>query len=129
MALFDLGEPEKAYAALKPVSIDVGVYERTRRGAVISASFGWDDIGSWAALRRVRSRDKSGNVTVGGAEVVDSKNCVAWSEDGTVVIYGMTDAVVVKTRGITLVTSAERAPELKKLLDRLPPDLIGERGA
>jgi mannose-1-phosphate guanylyltransferase len=129
MALFNSGEPEQAYAALEPVSIDVGVYERTRRGAVISASFGWDDIGSWAALRRVRSRDKNGNVTVGGAEVVDSKNCVAWSEDGTVVIYGMTDAVVVKTRGITLVTSAERAPELKKLLDRLPPDLIGERGA
>jgi hypothetical protein len=41
----------------------------------------------------------------------------------------MSDTVVVKTRGITLVTSAERAPELKKLLDRLPPDLAGERGA
>lgn len=129
MPLFDAGEPERAYAALKPVSIDVGVYERTRRGAVISASFGWDDIGSWAALRRVRPKDRNGNVTVGGAEVVDSRNCVAWSEDGTVVIYGMSDAVVVKTRGITLVTSAALAPELKKLLDRLPPDLAGERGA
>ncbi|MFI5281427.1 MAG: mannose-1-phosphate guanylyltransferase, partial [Gemmatimonadales bacterium] len=102
MELFDAGDAEHAYAALKPVSIDVGVFERTRRGAVISAAFGWDDIGSWAALRRVRPKDKNGNVTVGGAEVVDSKNCVAWSEDGTVVIYGMSDAVVVKTRGITL---------------------------
>jgi mannose-1-phosphate guanylyltransferase len=129
MALFDAGDAERAFAALKPVSIDVGVYERTSRGAVISAAFGWDDIGSWAALRRVRPKDKHGNVTVGGAEVVDSANCVAWSEDGTVVIFGMTDAVVVKTRGITLVTNAARAPELKKLLDRLPPDLAGERGA
>ncbi|MFI5208703.1 MAG: mannose-1-phosphate guanylyltransferase [Gemmatimonadales bacterium] len=129
MALFDAGDADRAYAALKPVSIDVGVFERTRRGAVISAAFGWDDIGSWAALRRVRPKDKNGNVTVGGAEVVDSRNCVAWSEDGTVVMYGMSDAVVVKTRGITLVTSAARAPELKRLLDRLPPDLAGERGA
>ena len=129
LAHFDAADPDRAYAALKPVSIDVGVYERTGRGAVLGASFGWDDVGSWAALRRVRPGDKRGNVTVGDAHVVDADDCVAWSEDGTVAIYGLSEVVVVRARGITLVTSAAKAPDLKRLLDQLPPDLAGERGA
>jgi len=44
-------------------------------------------------------------------------------------LCGLEDVVVVRARGITLVTTAERAPDLKKLLDRLPGMLAGERGA
>lgn len=129
LAHFDAGAVEPAYRALKPVSIDVGLFERTRRGAMIAGDFGWDDVGSWAALSRVRKTDKSGNVAVGAAHVVDSKDCVVWSEDGAVAVYGMQDVVVVRAHGVTLVTSAAKAPDLKKLLDLLPADLVGERGA
>jgi len=41
----------------------------------------------------------------------------------------MAGAVVVQAGGITLVTTAERAPRLKELLDALPGELAGERGA
>jgi mannose-1-phosphate guanylyltransferase len=131
MARFDAGDADAAYAALTPVSIDVGLFERTERGAAVSGDFGWDDVGSWAALRRVRARDASGNVAVGRAHLVDAKDCVVWSEEGegAIAVYGLEDVVVVRARGLTLVTSAARAPELKKLLDRLPADLVGERGA
>lgn len=125
----DVGDVEGAFQAARPVSVDVGLFERTTRGAVVGASFGWDDVGSWAALRRVRAADAAGNVLAGQAHAVDSKDCVVWSEDGATVVYGLTDAVVVRTRGVTLVTTAAKAPELKKLLDRLPPQLAGERGA
>jgi mannose-1-phosphate guanylyltransferase len=129
MPLFDAGQVEAAFRAARPVSIDVGVYERTRRGAVIGASFQWDDVGSWAALRRVRAADGAGNVTSGDAHALASSGCVVWSDDGPTVVYGMTDTVVVRSRGITLVTTADKAPELKKLLDLLPASLTGERGA
>jgi mannose-1-phosphate guanylyltransferase len=129
LPLFDRGDAEAAFKALKPVSIDVGVFERTQRGAAIAASFGWDDVGSWAALGRVRPRDAAGNVTAGEAHAVDTKNSVIWSEDGATVVYGLSDVVVVRARGVTLVTTRDKAPELKKLLDRLPPALAGERGA
>jgi len=125
----DRGDAEAAYRAFAPVSVDVGVFERTRHGAVLRGDFGWDDVGSWAALRRVRATDASGNVAVGDVHLVDAEGCVVWSEEGTTVISGLTNAVVVRARGITLVTTAERAPELKKLLDRLPPGVVGERGA
>jgi mannose-1-phosphate guanylyltransferase len=123
------GDADAFFAAVKPVSVDVGVFERTKRGAVVTGDFGWDDVGSWAALRRVRLADDAGNVAHGDAHLLESSGCVAWSDEGPVVVYGMTDVVVVRARGITLVTTAERAPDLKRLLDRLPPALAGERGA
>ena len=129
LPLLQAGDVERAWSAAKPVSIDVGVYERTRRGAVVTGNFGWDDVGSWAALRRVRTADRQGNVTIGAVHLVDTRRSVVWSEDGAVAVFGLADAVVVRTRGLTLVTTADRAPDLKKLLDRLPQDLAGERGA
>jgi len=129
LAAFAAGDVAGAYRAVRPVSIDVGVFERTTRGAVIGARFGWDDVGSWAALRRVRTADAAGNVTHGAAHCVDASDSVVWTEGGPVVVYGMSDAVVVHANGVTLVTTAARAPELKQLLDRLPPDLAGARGA
>jgi len=127
---FHAGDVEHAYAAAKPVSIDVGVFERTARGAVVPAAFGWDDVGSWAALTRVRAHDEAGNVSVGAAHLVDATNCVVWNEgEDAVAVFGLADTVVVRTRGITLVTSAAKAPQLKKLLDQLPRELTGERGA
>ncbi|MEK6769886.1 MAG: sugar phosphate nucleotidyltransferase [Gemmatimonadota bacterium] len=123
------GDVAAMYAAVKPVSIDVGLFERTARGAVVEGDFGWDDVGSWAALRRVRTADGAGNVVVGDAHVVDAADCVVWSEEGTTVVDGLTDVVVVRSRGITLVTTGARAPYLKKLLARLPDELAGDRGA
>lgn len=125
----DRGDPVAFFKAVRPVSIDVGVYERTERGAVVVGDFGWDDVGSWAALLRVRRRDEAGNVAVGPAHLVGTSSSVVWSEDGTTVVYGLDNVVVVRARGISLVTRTDLAPDLKKLLDQLPPDLVGERGA
>ena len=129
LAALDRGDADAMYGAVRPVSVDVGVFERTARGAVVAGDFGWDDVGSWAALCRVRRTDAAGNVVVGDAHAVDAKGCVVWSEEGTTVVEGLEGVVVVRARGITLVTTAERAPDLKKLLDRLPGMLAGERGA
>ena len=48
---------------------------------------------------------------------------------GKVVLYGVSDLVVVASDGLTLVTTRERAADLKALLDALPPELReGNRG-
>jgi len=122
----DRGAVEEFYRAVKPVSIDVGLFERTGNGAVMAGDFGWDDVGSWAALPRVRTPDAAGNVVVGPAHVVDARDCVVWSEDGSTVVDGVTDLVVVRARGVTLVTTRARAPYLKELLARLPARLAGD---
>ena len=87
---------------------------------VIPGDFGWDDVGTWAALHRVRRRDGAGNATFGDVHSVQASNNVVHADAGSVVLYGVSDLVVVTRDGLTLVTTNERAAELKQLLDALP---------
>ncbi len=108
------------FAAVEPISVDVGVMERSERVLVLPGDFGWDDIGVWGALRRVRPCDADGNALAGDAHAVDARGNVVHAEDGTVVLYGVDDLVVVTCRGLTVVTTVERSHTLKDLLAKLP---------
>ncbi|MBI3790424.1 MAG: mannose-1-phosphate guanylyltransferase [Gemmatimonadetes bacterium] len=107
-------------AVAKPIAVDVGVLERSGRVFVIPGDFGWDDVGTWAALHRVRVRDAQDNAVSGPAHVVDARGNVVHAERGTVVLYGVDDLVVVTRPGLTLVTTREQSADLKTLLDALP---------
>jgi mannose-1-phosphate guanylyltransferase len=116
-------DPDAFFAAAKPVSVDVGVLERSHRVLVIAGDFGWDDIGTWAALRRVRERDAAGNTIHGSVQALDARNNVVHAESGTVVLYGVSDLVVVTREGLTLVTTVDRSADLKTLVESLPASL------
>jgi len=105
------------------VSIDVGVLERSRRVVVLAGDFGWDDVGTWSALQRVRVRDAQQNATHGRVHARESSGNVVHAEGSAVVLYGVQDLVVVVRDGVTLVTTVERAADLKPLVEGLPTDL------
>jgi mannose-1-phosphate guanylyltransferase len=113
-------------AVRKPIAVDHAVLEHSRRMLVVDGSFGWDDVGTWGALRRVRPRDAQQNATSGAVYAYDSTNNVAHADDGggrggqQVVLYGVNDLVVVAKDGLTLVTTVDRSADLKKLVESLP---------
>ncbi|MDX2193205.1 MAG: sugar phosphate nucleotidyltransferase [Gemmatimonadales bacterium] len=123
LAPLDAGDVAGFFREVREVTIDEGVLERSARVAVIAGDFGWDDVGTWEALRRVRPRDPAGNVLVGRALAFESRDCIVWSEDVAVVLDGVQDLVVVQANGRVLVTTRERAASLKKMLDALPRDV------
>jgi mannose-1-phosphate guanylyltransferase len=127
LPLLDRGDTAGFFEQAMPLSIDEGLLERSDRVAVLEASFAWDDVGAWDAVSRTRPPDDAGNVSVGDAHFVDAADCIAWSEEGSVVVFGVDDIVVVRSGGITFVASRERAPELKSLLEQLPPRLRADR--
>ena len=110
-------------AVEKAVSVDVAVLERSSKVMVVPGSFGWDDIGTWAALSRVRDPDEFGNATSGDVHLLDCADNVVHSESGTVVMYGVENLVVVTQDDLTLVTTTERAADLKRLVESLPASL------
>jgi mannose-1-phosphate guanylyltransferase len=114
------------FAAVRSVSVDVGVLERSAHVLVIPGEFGWDDVGTWAALRRVRTRDAAGNAVHGPVYAKDSHGNVVYAEGGAVVLYGVSDLVVVTRDGLTLVTTVERSADLKALVESLP-DWLADR--
>jgi mannose-1-phosphate guanylyltransferase len=105
---------------LRTVSIERGLLERTDRLAVVLGDFGWDDVGTWASLRRARELDDDGNGAVGPAHFVDASANVVHAEGGTVVMYGVTGLLVVSLPGLTFVTTLDRAADLRPLLKALP---------
>ncbi len=109
------------------VSVDVGVLERSAKVAVVRGGFGWDDVGTWGALRRVRPRDAFGNATHGDVHLVQARDNVVHAERGRVVLYGVQDLVVVVRDGLTMVTTVAHAAQLKQMLDALPAEVRDQR--
>lgn len=117
----DDGDVERFFREVEPISIDVGLLERSRAVAVVRGDFAWDDVGTWQALARVRPRDASGNVVVGEAVLHESQDCVVWSDRDPIVLFGVQELVVVQANGRILVMPSDRAASMKQLLDALPP--------
>jgi mannose-1-phosphate guanylyltransferase len=123
----EAGDIEAFFGAVTPISVDHGVLERSARVFVLPGDFEWDDVGTWAALRRVRRLDADGNAAAGDTHLVHASGNVVHTEGQTVVLYGVNDLVVVSRDGLTLVTSVDRAADLKTLLDALPPSVRDRR--
>lgn len=111
---------KRFFSSVKPIAVDYAVMERSARVLVIPGDFGWDDVGTWDALHRVRARDEGDNAVAGDVHAVDATGNVVHADSGTVVLYGVEDLVVVTRPGLVLVTTRDRASDLKALLERLP---------
>ena len=120
LPLVDDESPEAFFAQVPNLTVDLAVLERSARVASVTATFEWDDVGSWEGLTRSREADSNGNVIVGSGHIVDGKRNVIYTEGGTVATFGVDDLVVVQCGEITLVTTTERAPDLKRFLEQLP---------
>ena len=114
---------EGFFGAVQSISVDVGVLERSDRVFVVPGAFGWDDVGTWAALRRVRPGDAAGNALHGDVTPVMASGNVVHAEGQSVVLYGVSDLVVIAIDGLTVVTTQEHAADLKTLIDALPTRL------
>lgn len=123
LPLLHQGKIDSFFAKVTPISIDVGVLERSNAVAVVPGGFVWDDIGTWEAIHRIRSRDGLGNVLVGPAFTNETEDCVVWSEGDPIVLDGVTDLVVVHANNRILVMSRDRAADLKRVLNQLPPEV------
>jgi mannose-1-phosphate guanylyltransferase len=115
----DSGDVAGYFDAVPSLSIDEGLLERSDRVAVLRADFQWDDVGAWDAVGRTRPADGNGNVAVGDARFVESSGCIAWGEEGRVVVFGATDLVVVHANGTTFVAPRDRTADLKRLLSQI----------
>jgi len=108
---------------IQSVSIERGLLERYQNLILVPGEFGWDDVGTWASLRRARELDDDGNGAHGEVHFVDSTGNVVHAEGVPVVLYGVSGMLVVTLAGLTFVTTLDRASELRPLLEALPDEL------
>jgi len=107
------------YAEAPSISIDNGIMERAGGLRVLPGDFGWNDVGSWAAVAAIRPADDRGNVVLGGATLVDGEGSLVIADEGApfVGVVGVKDLVVVATKDAVLVVPKSRAQDVKKIVE------------
>ncbi|HLW53849.1 MAG TPA: mannose-1-phosphate guanylyltransferase [Candidatus Angelobacter sp.] len=130
------GKPEfeRTFATLYPkcenISIDYAVLEpRSAKGQhssnllCLRADFGWNDLGSWAALydhQAVREKDDGGNVVHGkGVYCLSAGGNYIYAPEKFVAAVGVDNLVVVETEDAILVTTRERSQDVGKIVKYL----------
>ena len=111
--------PAEPFGQVPNISIDYAVMEHANNVAVIPASFGWSDIGSWTALSELVPPDQDNNRSAAHTVFVESSNTFVQSDDRLVAAVGVDNLLIIDTPDALLVARADKAQEVKKVVARL----------
>lgn len=110
---------EAEFQKMESESIDYGIMEKADHIYVIPGTFGWDDVGSWLAVGRIRSTNEFGNTVQGNVITVETKNSIIEGTDKLIAAVGLKDIIVVDTDDALLICDKGHAGDIKKVLEKL----------
>jgi mannose-1-phosphate guanylyltransferase/mannose-6-phosphate isomerase len=109
-----------AFRQARKESIDYAVMEKTPDIALVPLDAGWDDVGTWSFLGNLPPTDRRGrNFTRGDVWLQDVKDSLIHAEGRMVAAVGISNQIVVETRDAVLVTTRDRAQDVKKIVESL----------
>lgn len=110
---------EKEYTAFQSESIDYGIMEKANNIYTLTGAFGWDDVGSWLAVGRLKASNEFGNVVNGNVVAVNTKNVIIQGGDKLIATVGISDLIVVDTPDALLICHKDSTADIKKVLENL----------
>ena len=110
---------EQEFENFASESIDYGVMEKAKNIYILSGAFGWDDVGSWLAVGRIKASNEFGNVLDGNVVTVNTKNTIIQGENKLIAAVGLSDLIVVDTPDALLICAKDSAADIKKVLENL----------
>ena len=93
--------------------------EKAENIYTLSGSFGWDDVGSWLAVGRIKRSNEFGNVVDGRAVLVGTKNTIIQGAEKLIAAVGLENMIIVDSEDAILICRQEHAGDIKKVLERL----------
>jgi len=113
-------EIEEVWPKIKPISVDYGIMEHSKRIALIPANFYWTDVGSWDAVCSLLPKDKKGNIIHADCLHVDSSGMSVFSRGSRLIsLVGVKDLIIADTPDALLVCDKNKAQDVKKVVDIL----------
>ncbi len=110
---------EREFQAFEAESIDYGVMEKAKNIYILSGAFGWDDVGSWLAVGRIKRSNELGNVVNGNVVTVDTRNTTIQGSEKLIAAVGLEDMIVVDSEDALLICEKDHAGDIKKVLENL----------
>lgn len=112
---------KKEFEKIRKISIDYAIMEHASDIMMLEASFQWDDIGNWPALKNHFTLDADNNVLNASSCLLDCKNCIVFTDDSSQLLAGidLDGLMLIKTKDALLVAPAKSASKIKLLLATL----------
>lgn len=102
------------YAVMEPLCA-----ENNNSVAVVPLDAGWNDVGSWASLYDIATKDEQGNCFKGDVVSHNTENTYIHADSRLVTTLGIKDLVIVDTPDALLVSSVEASQDVKDVVNKL----------
>jgi len=108
----------KTYSECQGISIDYGIMEKAHNVFVLTADFGWSDLGTWGSLYENKEKDENGNVVIGdNLFSYDTKNCIVnITDDKIIVMQGLDGYIVVESDNAILICRKEDEQQIRQFV-------------
>ncbi|WP_297089196.1 mannose-1-phosphate guanylyltransferase [uncultured Draconibacterium sp.] len=108
----------KTYSECQAISIDYGIMEKAKNVYVLTADFGWSDLGTWGSLYENKEKDTLGNVVRGDNVLLyDAENCIVdISKEKMAVIHGLDGFIIAESNDTLMICRREDEDQIKKFV-------------
>lgn len=110
---------EKEFMSFSSMSIDYGVMEKAENIYILPGTFGWDDVGSWLAVERIKKTNEFGNIVNGNIITINTRNCIIEGTKKLIATVGLQDLVIVDAEDAILICEKDETTDIKKVLENL----------
>lgn len=107
------------FPSFTSISIDIGIMEHAKDIYIFPGMFGWDDVGSWLAIERIKSSNEAKNVVNGNIITINTHNCIIEGSNKLIATVGLEDLIIVDTQDATLICNKNSAGDIKKVVENL----------
>lgn len=109
----------KKFNSFTSVSIDYGIMEKAEHIYILPCTFGWDDVGSWLAVERIRKTNEFGNIINGNIITINTQNCIIEGGNKLIATVGLEDLVIIDSSDAILICDKSHTGDIKKVLENL----------
>ncbi|MFK4768290.1 mannose-1-phosphate guanylyltransferase/mannose-6-phosphate isomerase [Rhizobium sp. ZW T2_16] len=109
----------EAFGKATDISIDYAIMEKTANAAVVPSSFSWSDMGSWDAVWKLGKQDTDGNVALGNATVVNTRNSLVMSRTSHLAVQGLDGVAVIASEDAVYVGKLDESQSVGSLVKLL----------
>ena len=109
---------KKTYSECPGISIDYGIMEKAKNVFVLTADFGWSDLGTWGSLYENKEKDTHGNV-INGDNILtyNTKNCIVnISNEKVAVLQGLDGYIIAESNETLMICKKEDEQQIKQFV-------------
>jgi mannose-1-phosphate guanylyltransferase len=109
----------RLFPQFEKISIDFAIMEKISAIHAVSADIGWNDVGSWAVVYDLTTKDSDANVRPKQSLCLDSRGNMIVAKKKFVVTVGVQDLVIVETDDALLICARDHSQEVGKAVQAL----------